>query len=301
MNEISNPSIDYANWHEKARVEMERGLAPQSVVQQRAMVDRFNRHLLAHGVSLATFESQHIESFWLTPAADTHAPSTRTRYLKLLDRLCQHLVAIGVRESNPATQLASSAVWPARGSVPPFLSEEADRRLQRFALPSKADSTSLLRRRAVVALFLGTGITAREGRSVALQDLYPSGTFPHLHVPGTAAQQGRRIPLEPFAIPVLAAWQTQRRQLRIQGDLLFALRASGEPITDMSLGIFVRDALNEIASATEDMGPRILRNTYCRRLLIAGVSRERVSELLGLTSTHTCDKILATIESTAAG
>ncbi len=293
---LRNPYIAYAIWQEQARVELERGLAPQSVLQQRAMVDRFNRHLIAHGVSLANFERQHIEAFW----PQRHAPGTRTRYLKLLDRLCQHLIAIGVRDSNPATQLANSAAWPARGAVPPFLTEEVDRRLQRFALPGVADRTSVLRRRAVVAMFLGTGITAREGRSVALQDLYPSGSFPHLHVRGTLAQQGRRIPLEPFAIPVLEAWQAQRRQLPIHGDLLFALRESGEPITDMSLGIFVRDALNEIGHASENMGARILRNTYCRRLLIAGVSRERVSELLGLTSMHTCDKLLATIEVTGS-
>ena len=97
-------------------------------------------------------------------------------------------------------------------------------------------------------------------------------------------------------MPALEAWQARRRQLPILGDLLFALRASGEPITDMSFGIFVRDALNGIGQASDDMGPRILRNTYCRRLLIAGVPRERVSELLGLTSTHTCEKIQATID-----
>jgi integrase/recombinase XerD len=275
---------------------MERGLAPQSVVQQRAMVDRFNRYLRTHGVSLADFESHHIEAFWSTPEADTHAPGTRTRYLKLLDRLCQHLVAIGVRESNPASRLASSAAWPARGAVPPFLSEAADLRLQRFVQPDTADGVSMLRRRAVVAIFLGTGITAREGRSVALQDIYPTGPFPHLYVHGARGRPDRRIPLESFAMPALEAWQARRRQLPILGDLLFALRASGEPITDMSFGIFVRDALNAIGQASDDMGPRILRNTYCRRLLIAGVPRERVSELLGLTSTHTCEKIQATID-----
>ncbi len=297
MNDLwlRNPSIAYAMWQDRERSEMTRGFAPQSVVQHQAMVDRFNRHLVAHGVTLADFESHHIDAFWLDADAATYAPGTRTRYLKLLDRLCRHLVEIGVRGSNPAAHLASRASWPSQGPVPLFLPEEIDQRLQDFVANGPTESVSALRTRAIVAVFLGTGITAREGRIATLEQLHASGDFPHLHVEPSDGKPGRRIPLETFATPVLQAWKARREQLPIRGDLLFALRASGTPITDMSLGNIVREAFKAIGYEADDMSPRILRNTYCRRLLIAGTSRETVSALLGLASTHTCDRMLATI------
>ncbi len=43
------------------------------------------------------------------------------------------------------------------------------------------------------------------------------------------------------------------------------------------------------------MSPRTLRNTFCRRQLLAGRTRDEVSQMLGLTSNRTCDRIAATI------
>ncbi|WP_416046932.1 hypothetical protein [Cupriavidus basilensis] len=63
----------------------------------------------------------------------------------------------------------------------------------------------------------------------------------------------------------------------------------------MSFGKIVRAALLAIDFEDEDMSPRVLRNTYCRRQLLAGHGREEVSNLLGLASTRTCDRIRATI------
>lgn len=44
------------------------------------------------------------------------------------------------------------------------------------------------------------------------------------------------------------------------------------------------------------MGPRILRNTYCRRLLIRGVAPDAVTERLGLASNRTVTRIAATLD-----
>jgi hypothetical protein len=44
------------------------------------------------------------------------------------------------------------------------------------------------------------------------------------------------------------------------------------------------------------MSPRILRNTYARRQLLAGRSNVDVSQLLGLTSQRTVVRLRATVE-----
>ncbi|MCY0854602.1 tyrosine-type recombinase/integrase [Cupriavidus sp. D39] len=293
---LKNPSLAYADWQgrESAGTDQRR-FAQQSIVQHRAMLDRFQRHLVAHGVTLEDFDPDHIEAFWRDPEAATYTSATRMRYLQLLDRLCRHLVEIGVRETNPAADPVRDGSWSSDGAVPLFLPEEVDARLQDFVQPLEGDDVSRLRMRAILALFLGAGVTAAEGRSATIHDLQTSCTSSFLSVPEGRAKVARSVQLEPFAVPALDAWKVRRATLPIAGDLLFALRPSGTPITDMSLGNIVRDAFEAIDYRAADMSPRILRNTYCRRALLAGVPRDRVSERLGLTSNHTCDRMLATI------
>ncbi|KWR74559.1 integrase [Cupriavidus sp. IDO] len=299
MNDLwlRKPSVAYGDWQDRERSAAgRRGYAPQSVVQHRAMLDRFHRHLVAQGVTIANFDSEHIEAFWLDPEAVSYAPGTRKRYLQLLDRLCRHLVEIGVRQNNPATGLVGDAGWPVQGTVPLFLPEAVDLRLQDFVNAYQGDDVSILRMRAVVALFLGTGITAAEGRAATTADLHTSCESPYLNVEEGRGKPARKIPLEAFAVSALAAWKARREALPIAGGLLFALRSTGAPITDMSLGNIVRDAFRQIGYEAADMSPRILRNTYGRRALLAGMPRDQVSRLLGLASNHTCDRIMTTID-----
>jgi hypothetical protein len=78
-----------------------RPFSEQSIVQHRAMFDRFHRYLVARGATLASFGADVLDGFWFDGDAAHYSPATRMRYLKLIDRLCRHLVAVGVRDANP--------------------------------------------------------------------------------------------------------------------------------------------------------------------------------------------------------
>jgi site-specific recombinase XerD len=71
-------------------------------------------------------------------------------------------------------------------------------------------------------------------------------------------------------------------------------------MTDMALIKIVRLALEAIDFCAPDMSPRVLRNTYARRLLLAGRTNEEVSALLGLASNRTVVRLRATIEAQEA-
>lgn len=101
--------------------------------------------------------------------------------------------------------------------------------------------------------------------------------------------------LSDFAVPLLHDWLARRKTLPIEGDRLFTLRPNGQPITDMSFGRIVSEILDAIGVTDVEMSPRTLRNTFCRRQLLAGHSRDEVSQMLGLASNRTCDRIAATI------
>ncbi|AQV99412.1 integrase (plasmid) [Cupriavidus necator] len=292
----TNPTAAYADWQAREAAGADRRpFSARSIVQHRAMFEHFRRHLLERGATLASFGPEHIAALWHTRAGARHGVATRMRYLKLLDRLCRHLVAIGVRQTNPAAPLVREAHWPEGEPEPIFLPEAADACLQAWVHPAPADDLSQLRSRAIVALFLGTGITVAEGCAAMVGDLHPEAAPPYLRVPAHGARDTRTVHLAPFAVPILAAWQQRRATLPIAGDLIFSMQTTGQAMTVKTLGVIVRAALEAIDFSAADMSPRILRNTFCRRQLLAGHARDDVSAMLGLASPRTCDRIAATI------
>nr|WP_315595510.1 tyrosine-type recombinase/integrase [uncultured Cupriavidus sp.] len=260
------------------------------------MFDRFHRHLVSRGATLASFGPDLIEAFWLDPEAADYTPATRMRYLKLVERLCRHLVHIGVRASNPAAELVLAGRWPQDEPEPLYLSPAVDARLHDFVQPLRDDDPAQLRCRAIVAFFLGTGVTAVEGRMARLPDLHPNASPPYLHVPAKSPKIARTVHLEPFAVAPLSAWVDHRRNAPVYGNFLFTMLSAGTAITDMSLGNIVHEAFDLIGSDTENMSPRILRNTYCRRALLQGVPRNEITLRLGLSSNRTVDRMAKTIE-----
>ncbi|WP_224010348.1 tyrosine-type recombinase/integrase [Cupriavidus pinatubonensis] len=292
---LSNPTLAYRDWQvREAAGANRRPFSARSIVQHEAMFEHFRRHLLARGRSVASFGTDDIDAFWQTPDARTYSQATRMRYAKLLDRLCRHLIFAGVREDNPAAGLLASVRWPEEEPTPQYLEAPTDRRLQAY-LQHPAEDLASLRSRAIVATFLGAGITAAEARTARIGELYPNASPPYLFVPGHGSRDARTVHLSDFAVPLLRDWLARRKKLPIEGDRLFSLRPNGQPITDMSFGRIVSEILEAIGATNVEMSPRTLRNTFCRRQLLAGRPRDEVSHMLGLASSRTCDRILATM------
>jgi len=292
---LSNPTLAYRDWQTREAAGADkRPFSARSIVQHQAMFEHFRRHLVVRGTTVTTFGADDIEAFWRTSDAQTYTQTTRVRYVKLLDRLCRHLVFAGVRKDNPAASMLESVRWPDEEPEPQYLDAAMDERLQAH-LQSPADDLAGLRSRAIVALFLATGITAAEARSARVADLHPDAEPPYFLVPAHGPRDARTVHLAEFAVPLLSEWLARRETLPIEGDLLFTLLPDGRPITDMSFGRIVSTALEAIGAADVEMSPRTLRNTFCRRQLLARRTHDDVSQMLGLTSHRTCTRISATI------
>jgi integrase len=118
-------------------------------------------------------------------------------------------------------------------------------------------------------------------------------------VPKRGARDERKVTLPPFAVPALELWCSTHA---VQGEdaLLFPSPRSAKPMNDMLLGMVVREALEAIEFRAPDMSPRVLRNTYARRQLLAGKSNEELCRLLGLASQRTVIRLRATISDSSA-
>lgn len=294
---LSAPTEAYQQWQRtEAAGADRRAFSPRSIVQHEAMFERFMRHLAAAQRSLATFGPDHLESFF----ADLDrrckpGTTTQLRYQKLLDRLGRHLVDVGVRKTNPAAAYTLTQTWPEDEPVPVYLLEADDHRLQESVATLDGLDERAIRNRAIVALLLSTGITAQEIRQALTDNLDLSPARPHLLIPKRGPREARRVNVDEFAQPALARW---RNWVTAAGSpLLFPSPRAGGPMTDEMLGRIVRDELLAIDVRLPDMSPRTLRNTFARRLLLAGRSNDDVMQLLGLTSQRTVIRIRATLPS----
>ncbi len=293
---LAKPTDAYRLWQQTDAAGVDgRLFSARSVKQHEAMFDRFVRHLTAHRENLATFGPAVFESFLAdTDRRSAAGTTTRLRYVKLIDRLCRHLVTIGLREANPAFDYARSQAWPDDEPEPLFLHPEADIWLQAYVQPQPMDQRRDTRNRAIVALLLGTGLTSAEIRAAKAGELVTDGPRPEIRVPKLGPRDERRVPLPPFALAPLSLYQ-RSLLLPEPNSLLLPAPRTGKAMSDMMLIKIVRPALEAIDFRAPDMSPRVLRNTYARRLLLAGRTNGEVSALLGLVSDRTVVRLRATI------
>jgi len=292
---LSAPSDAYRIWQETEAVGADRRpFSARSRLQHAAMFDRFLRHIHERHASVATFDAAHIESFFNdVERRTTPGTTTRLRYAKLLNRLCRHLVEIGLRTTNPASEVRPFERWPEDEPLPLYLDQPTDERLQAWTNPSAQDDSRILRNRAIVALFLGSGISAAELRQAHRCHVVVDGARPNVFVPKRGARDQRRVTLAHFASPALRQWIDV--QPSADDALLFPAPGQGGVVNDVLLGTVVKDALEAIGFVAPDMSPRILRNTFARRQLLSGRSNEDTTAMLGLVSQRTVVRLRATI------
>lgn len=298
---IQDPVNAFREWQETGATGADqRPFSPRSIVQHAAMFERFLRYLLEHGESLATFGPERVEGFFMDQEK-TCSPdsSTRVRYAKLINRLCRQLVSAGLRDMNPADQAARYMTWPEAEPEPIYLPPDADNALQKYVQPRSADGALECRNRAIVALLLGSGITSTEIRTAKIGELELNAGRPSLNVPRHGSRPQRVVALERFAFPPLEAWRALNPDEPAMA-LLFPSPRGKRMMNDMFLLLVVREALAAIGFSAPDMSPRVLRNTYARRQLLAGRHHADVNAMLGLITPRTIVRIQNTIQDDAA-
>jgi site-specific recombinase XerD len=298
---LSDPENAYGQWQRaEATGADRRAFADQSIVQHCSMFSRFNNYLSARRQCVVTFGADHIDGFFEELAHDCEpGTTTRYRYLKLIDRLARHLVALELRKENPAAVLLARENWPEDEPTPIYLSGEDDKCLQAICRTTAFSSAKALRNTAIVALFLGCGVTAAELSSLRVADLDVEDNRPSVLVEKHGPRLARRVPIDTFAIDVLRAYHAARTGILGATDSLFVATAGGKPMKPDTLVKCVRMALKAAGLSAADESPRLLRNTYGRRHLAAGKTNEQVTNLLGLSSHRTATRLRLTLDSAA--
>jgi site-specific recombinase XerD len=282
-----------SDWHADPHTAFDAWLAQQafrasSADVYRAQWGNFLEWLSSRRATLSTVQRPVIEQF--VTQLDIRR-TQRVRYLRLIERVLDHVREVESAATNPARFIAQDgeAAWrKARDNEPTgFLShDERARLIAHLESPigplSAGQRWRERRDRALVAIFLGAGVKTGEAAQLSV-DCYASGA-PYITVDGSNPLTIRQPRLAPFAATLLDQWIEERHAARLTGNLLFPATPSGRPMhkaTMLRAIDAVMDASGIGASRTARASPQTLRNTYAAELFEDGTELERVGQWLG--------------------
>ncbi|MGU7769902.1 tyrosine-type recombinase/integrase [Burkholderia sp. MR1-5-21] len=253
----------------------------------RAQWGAFLTWLRTHQKDLSTVDTASIANFvGELPIRKTQ----RMRYLRLIERVLDHIRRSEFASTNPARFIAQDgeAIWrKARDNEPTgFLAPSERAKLLTYLFSPIVVSGAAIwkerRDRALIAAFLGAGVKTGEARVLTLSCINTSGTT--LQIPSTHPDFARETHLASFAIALFDAWLAERKRQEIPGELVFPASHAGRPMHKATM-LRAVDAIVEAAdiasSRTARASPQTLRNTYAAELFEHDVPPERVGKWLG--------------------
>lgn len=267
------------------------------------LLERFAQHLLGEGKSAHTLRAYardlRLFAEWfqlsngkpLTPAALTpidarqyraylltvqeQKPATVNRKLASLSAFCRWAQEGGLITANPVQGIA--AVEELR-PAPKWLDKK-----QQYALLRAVQEEGRARDVALITLMLHTGLRVSEVARLKVGDVDISPRKGALTVRGGKGGKYREVPLNADARQALGAYLAERPEIK-DGERLF-VGQRGESL--QSPGIYYLVGRYAYDARLEGVTPHTLRHTFGKNLVDAGVSLDRVAQLLGHESVDT--------------
>ncbi|MCK0512991.1 tyrosine-type recombinase/integrase [Aromatoleum buckelii] len=266
----------------------EQPLRTSSVVVYRAMGNKFVREVLLgeDGGLRKTWRDIDAEDIHAFLAKNELKRGIRNRYVRLLERLFDHLMAKGIVSANPARGLAIKE--PSKSNQYHDKTQwltEAQQEALVAALP-QAEGWKDARNRALIATVLGGGLKVSEVIKLTNGCVGPRQEDGSLYIDVYPAGAGRRhrTRVAVFAAAILLEWMTTRKQLTIPSELLFPAKLAGGVLHPATVYRQVAAVLAEARidpTLIKRRGARTLRNTFAINELEEGKPPELVGEYLG--------------------
>jgi site-specific recombinase XerD len=281
------------DWRRDPRIAFDAWLAKQQFRKSSAKVYQaqwglFLDWLKVRHANLITVDTRTIADF---VAGLAIRKPQRVRYLRLIERVLDHVREIELASTNPARFIAQDgeAAWRnARDNEPTGFLTSHERALLVAHLFSPVSQLTAAQRwrerrdRALIAVFLGGGLKTGEARTVTVSCVAAGSPWVVIESPNPLMT--RRTRLSPFAVAALDAWLAERRLTELAGNLVFPASPSGRPMHKATMLRSV-DALIEAAGFAESResraSPQTLRNTFAADLFETGVAPELVGQWLG--------------------
>jgi len=269
------------------------------------MFGKFLRWLKENKLQLMQVSSSNIMGF-LEHGSDisTDYPATqkkdlnssiRIRYLRILERVFQHLDI----QPNPARHAAfdiyKSSDKKLRGNdLEKVVMSDQEQSAFMQALPAASSGEidaghagwKRRRDRAMQATMLGAGLKVSEVIGIATDSVGvtdATGCIPIAVSPASTAGTSRwhQTQLRQFAVDEVIAWKKERLTMKIPGKLLFPANIQGASLDKATVYRQVKATFARAGIDVQRLGGRTLRNSFAVRELSSGSSIELVGEFMG--------------------
>jgi integrase/recombinase XerD len=265
--------------------EVDRFLAVASARLAPKTIEAYRRDLKSLGEWLggppSSATTEQLEGYLAELRAAGRAPTTIARRAAALRTFFRHLVLVGVRPENPATELAAPR-RPRR--LPRTLSPgEAERLIE----AAKGTTPRTLRDRALVELLYGAGLRVSEAVGLERSAVDLDGRL--VRAVGKGDKE-RVVPIGRQAVDALRRYLSRGRPFldRRHRPELF-LNAQGGPLTRAGAFLILRRLAVGAGLDPARVHPHLLRHSFATHLLEGGADLRSVQEMLGhadLTTTE---------------
>ena len=322
---VASPAAAHEQWR---RPDGE--LSAHTIAQYKSQFGRFCEWLTGRRLRIDVVQKGHIDQFLqeLTGRDSKPAtPKTRRAYLGEIDRVMQHLVALGLRQDNPAADVTRNP-WQGRiGSytvvVPDVDVPRLDRMFGRLIAQPALHETSSgagaaasrarsaegdALRLALAGLMLHGGMTPKEIQQLRVRDLRgltDSSGFIDVVFSGDSRAERRTVRLKGWSVLALERWCARlaaryRVRLADQSDasvLAFPSprrerdgAVSARPMTPKAMWANI-NALFKRVGLKGFVGPQSLRTLYIANLIAQGLPDEAVRAQAGLKRLEQVDAV----------
>lgn len=261
----------------------ERGAAANTLAAYERDLTHAGDWLGDHGSDWATATRDDIESYLVHCDAQGLSRATRARRLSAIKQLYRFAFEEGLREDNPAVQIAG----PGRDArLPKTLSVEEVDRLLAAAETHGRTETERTRNACLMQVLYATGMRVSELVSLPLSSA--RGDPRMLLIRGKGGKE-RMVPLSAPARIALATWlacrEAQEDAARAAGKpasaFLFPSRSKAGHLTRHAFYLLIKDFAVQAGVSPGKVTPHTLRHAFATHLLANGADLRVVQELLG--------------------
>lgn len=243
----------------------------------------FDSYLAAQARDFANASREDVENYMVHCDAQGLAKSTRARRLSAIKQLYRFTFEEGLREDNPAIQIAG----PGQDKrLPKILSEDEVDRLLNAARASGRSRKDQLRNTCLMELLYATGMRVSE--LVSLPVAATRGDPRLLLITGKGGKE-RMVPLSPPARTALAEWLVERdaqdtrdRALRKPASrFLFPSRGASGYLTRHRFYLLIKEFAVAGGVDPSKVTPHTLRHAFATHLLANGADLRAIQTMLG--------------------
>lgn len=258
------------------------------------MWGKFSRWRESHHLDMAHVRSTHIEHFLDDAGLTKHH---RYRYVRLIERVYQHLALVNPGLGNPGSQAARQKVGEGHNSPMAYLLEDQKNALVQWIVRDlsgeeyarKDEPWKEKRDLAIAAAMLGGGIKVGEARGLSVSCISGDGAW--LTVDGVG-EPDHKTCLLPFARPVVQQWIEQRASMKLPGDWLFVAGENGRQMDAATIYRRVQRVMERSGISMDAReGPQTLRNAFISTLFDLGVPDGVLTGYLGLRESSSVDRL----------